>query len=141
MPLARFVAFHEIPEHDTGALPALSYAVMMARAPEGVLLVFSRFRQVWELPGGRIDAGETPREAAVRELLEESGCAARAVRWGGVVQVDDGDAHFGALFHCEVQAAAQDFSNAETAGIDYWRGDRGPAPLGHPDEQVLRRFA
>jgi len=141
MSLARFVAFHEIPEDATGALPALSYAVMMARAPAGVLLVFSRFRQVWELPGGRIDAGETPRDAAVRELLEESGCVARAVRWGGVVQVDDGHAHFGALFHCEVQAAARDFCNDETGGIDYWRGEPGPAPLGHPDEQVLRRFA
>lgn len=30
----------------------------------------SRF---WQVPGGGIDAGETPREAAVRELAEETG--------------------------------------------------------------------
>ncbi|UQA91874.1 NUDIX hydrolase [Streptomyces halobius] len=30
-------------------------------------------RQSWELPGGRIDEGESTRQAATRELLEESG--------------------------------------------------------------------
>ncbi|MEU3603672.1 NUDIX hydrolase [Streptomyces sp. NPDC006798] len=38
-----------------------------------VLMVFDRYRQSWELPGGRIENGESPRQAAVRELLEESG--------------------------------------------------------------------
>jgi 8-oxo-dGTP pyrophosphatase MutT (NUDIX family) len=140
MPPTRFVSFHEIPEHDA-ALPELNYAVMMARTRKGVLLVLSRFREVWELPGGRIDAGETPRAAAIRELAEESGCIAREVRWLGVVEVNDRGTQFGALLYCEVDAVAEDFSNAETAGIDYWRRDAAPAPLGHPDEAVLRRFA
>jgi len=33
----------------------------------------------WEVPAGRIGEGESPRAAAERELLEESGC--RAGRW------------------------------------------------------------
>jgi 8-oxo-dGTP diphosphatase len=140
MPPASFVAFHEVPEHDTGGLPELTYAVMMPHTRRGVLLVLSRYRKVWELPGGRIDSGETPRAAAIRELAEESGCAARAVRWLGVLEVNDGRPHFGALLYCEVDAVAEDFTNEETAGIDYWRRDAAPAPLGHADDAVLRRF-
>jgi 8-oxo-dGTP diphosphatase len=37
-----------------------------------VLLVKHRWRN-WVPPGGKIEPGETPREAAVRELLEETG--------------------------------------------------------------------
>jgi ADP-ribose pyrophosphatase len=36
-------------------------------------------RHLWELPAGRIDPGEKPLAAAKRELLEETGYAAR--RW------------------------------------------------------------
>jgi len=140
MPLARFVAFHDVAEQDIGALPELRYAVMMARTRKGMLLVLSRHRQVWELPGGLIDPGETPRQAAIRELAEESGCEAREVRWLGVLEVNDGSPHFGALLYCEVGAVAEDFSNAETVAIGYWRRDAAPAPLGHPDDAALRRF-
>ena len=36
-------------------------------------MVFNRDPQAWELPGGMLDPGESPREAAFRELEEESG--------------------------------------------------------------------
>ena len=42
-------------------------------------------RSYWTLPGGGIEAGETPAEAAVREVGEETGLAVKAVRllWKG----------------------------------------------------------
>ena len=33
----------------------------------------------WSIPGGRIEGGETAREAAIRETLEETGCAIEIV--------------------------------------------------------------
>lgn len=38
-----------------------------------VLLVKRRDMPVWVLPGGGVDAGETPAQAAIREALEETG--------------------------------------------------------------------
>lgn len=41
-----------------------------------------------ELPGGQVDAGEDPRVAAVRELLEETGYAGDVDPWTGTWQSD-----------------------------------------------------
>jgi 8-oxo-dGTP pyrophosphatase MutT (NUDIX family) len=57
-------------DHSEPALP-LSLAVLTHQGQ--VLMIFNRWRQEWELPGGMIDAGETPRQAAFREVLEETG--------------------------------------------------------------------
>ncbi|MCK9905074.1 NUDIX hydrolase [Frankia sp. Cpl3] len=38
-----------------------------------VLFGLNRWRQQWELPGGMIEPAETPRQAALRELWEETG--------------------------------------------------------------------
>ncbi len=50
----------------------------VVRDPERGVLMLWRHRFItdtwgWEVPAGRIDAGETPAEAAAREVLEETG--------------------------------------------------------------------
>jgi 8-oxo-dGTP diphosphatase len=48
-----------------------------------VLLVWHRASGLWMLPGGHVDPGESPAEAALREVLEETGIVAEIV--GGQV--------------------------------------------------------
>ena len=57
-------------------------AVMMAVDERRRVLLVRQYRLpadqfMWELPAGKIDAGETPLQAARRELLEETGYRAR----------------------------------------------------------------
>ncbi len=59
-------------------------AVMMAGDARGRVLLVRQYRlpaeaMLWELPAGRLDPGETPLQAARRELEEETGYRAR--RW------------------------------------------------------------
>ncbi len=56
-------------------------AVMMAVDEKDRILLVKQFRlpaeqELWELPAGRIDKGESPLEAAIRELREETGYSA-----------------------------------------------------------------
>ena len=57
-------------------------AVMMAVDEKKRILLVRQYRlpaerYLWELPAGRLDPGETPLQAAKRELKEETGCSAR----------------------------------------------------------------
>ncbi len=52
---------------------------------QGRLLLIQRAdNQLWALPGGAFDIGETPAEGAVREALEETGVHCEAVALAGV---------------------------------------------------------
>lgn len=59
-------------------------SVVLARNTSGQLLLIRQYRyaarkRLWEVVAGRIDPGESPLEAARRELAEEAGLAAK--RW------------------------------------------------------------
>jgi 8-oxo-dGTP diphosphatase len=53
----------------SGALIRDGYVLMGLRKKGGLR------PDLWELPGGKIDAGETPQQALAREWKEECGCA------------------------------------------------------------------
>jgi 8-oxo-dGTP pyrophosphatase MutT (NUDIX family) len=61
---------------------------------DGKVLIAKRIRPpLWSLPGGRIEPGETPEAAAMRELFEETGVEAEIVALAGereVVLKDEG---------------------------------------------------
>ncbi|MCP4423962.1 MAG: NUDIX domain-containing protein [Chloroflexi bacterium] len=54
---------------------------------EQVLLTKRKDFGVWCLPGGHVDAGETVAQAAVREVLEETGLEIRLERLVGVYSI------------------------------------------------------
>src|SRR5262249_3416476 len=59
--------------------------VVLPILPDKRILLIRQYRHatrqyMWELVAGRIDAGEKPKEAALRELAEETGYRARKVR-------------------------------------------------------------
>jgi ADP-ribose pyrophosphatase len=59
--------------------------VVLPILPDGRILLIRQYRHaarqfLWELVAGRIDEGESPRKAAARELIEETGYRAKRFR-------------------------------------------------------------
>jgi 8-oxo-dGTP pyrophosphatase MutT (NUDIX family) len=63
--------------------PAFSAGVVVARRDSGgwFLLVLRAYRN-WDFPKGRVEAGETPLDAAIRETAEEAAISDLDFRWG-----------------------------------------------------------
>lgn len=83
MPISEFLRrIREKVGHDLLILPAA--AVALFDAEDRVLLVRLSDTGRWALPGGSIEPGELPANAAVREMWEESGIIVELVRVLGV---------------------------------------------------------
>ena len=69
-----------------------AFAVILRR--ERVLLVQSWLKRRWQLPGGSLEAGETPWKAALREVREETGLEARITGLTGIYSRGNGSLAF-----------------------------------------------
>jgi 8-oxo-dGTP pyrophosphatase MutT (NUDIX family) len=137
------VAFRDVSEASVSSSGPV-VCLMIARHAFGTVLVHNRRRQVWELPGGFADPGETLQDGAVRELREEAGVHATEVHLVGVLEMESPYGHEGhlrcALFRCKVEAATAPSDVEEVDAVTYWDGSADLTPVSAIDAALVRAF-
>jgi len=127
----------------SGILQIPSAAAIIRDAGGRILLVKSA--GVWGLPAGAIDLGETPREAVVREVFEETGLRILPVRIVGVFGGEkfryvypNGDAveYFIVVFECEIIGGELSAQDGEVSEFRYFAVEEMPE-LAIPYPQTL----
>lgn len=97
-------------------------------AADGRVLLALRDRPpIWNLPGGSVEAGETPWDAAVRETREEVGVEVAVERLTGLyARSPDGDPVL--VFRCRL-LTGQPATSAEAVRVGWFAPDRLPEPI------------
>ncbi|MDX3659765.1 NUDIX domain-containing protein [Streptomyces sp. ID05-26A] len=133
---------------DAERFGRITLALVLLGVPGGVVLVHNRRRDCWELPGGLRDAGESPAGCASRELREETGIAAAAVRLVAVMILDLQPSprspfrreECGAVFRAEHPAVPVPFESPEISAVIARPAHRLPARTGELDEHLVREL-
>ncbi len=122
-------------------------AVVWRRSPAGTIEIAVVHRpkyQDWSLPKGKLDPGETPVLAAVREVREETGLNCQLGRYlGHVTYPIPGHRKLKRVDYWAAEVADGEFhANAEVDELGWYPLDKVMDQLSYPmDRQVVRTFA
>lgn len=130
------------------ARPVLAASVAVFRADGRVILATRTSppaADVWSLPGGKVEAGETLEQAALRELSEEVGVSARIVGFNRHVEIIHRDSEERVSHHFVVASFVAEWLGGEPrtgpeAGAVMWANpfDLGGLPTTRQLGDVLR---
>lgn len=136
-----FLQFLKITERELEHLSLdapLTHSLIVVTYQSKYLFILNRRNNIWELPGGVIEAGESIKDCVIRELFEETNQNAQNILFKGLMKFDlQPDFHgpkrieYGALFSGQLTSLHKFIENDEAKKIILWDGH---TDIGHVQE-------
>jgi 8-oxo-dGTP pyrophosphatase MutT (NUDIX family) len=139
--MARMEYFHDVASPQARGLLPAAFAVV--RNDVGRVLLVRRVDDgYWELPGGRVEVGESASAAVVREVAEEAGVAIKVTGLAGVYS-DPGHVlayphgegiyqQFAVCFHAITPARDAQSDQDETSAAAWFEPEQATQLVMHP---------
>jgi len=133
-PDLEFFEFIKIKEEEMETYEPLAGSYAVIQVDDRVLFAFNRFRKRWELPAGKRELNEAPKECAVRELFEETGQRVSQLEFQGLAKImnlDTQTVKYNPIYSCRVDHLTDFIPNEEMERIILWDiiSDIGPVDL------------
>jgi 8-oxo-dGTP diphosphatase len=120
-------------------------SLIAVRWADKVLMVFDRGRRQWELPGGIRERGESARQAAARELAEETGISGMNLSFAAVAEFSlahPARREFAAVYRTVLTTAPELLINDEVLDFLWWDVQSPlPSEMSPLDAEIGRRTA
>ncbi|KYG92119.1 NUDIX hydrolase [Metasolibacillus sp. FSL H7-0170] len=118
-----FLKLLQLQENELVRLEPLagSYAIIQMKGKW--LICYNRWRNQWELPAGKREVRETPRQCAMRELYEETGQVVKKLLFVGVAQsqnIETGKSKYNPIYYGELEQLMPFTVNEEMSHIHLW---------------------
>ena len=99
----KLLEYIDISEEEIAEYPNVTGAYAILKIADKYVVGYNGWRKQWEFPAGGIDEGETAREAAIRELYEETHQKNELLEFKGLFKVEDakGNIKYQAIFTCQ----------------------------------------
>jgi 8-oxo-dGTP diphosphatase len=117
----------------------LTHALVVAKNDNGFLLLYNTWRNYWELPGGIMEKGETLRQCAEREMLEETNQIADKMEFLGLMKINlkNNKIEYGGLFSAYIKNERPFIKNEEANRIVFWNEADDIGYINEIDKKLL----
>ncbi len=138
-PSLEFIEFMTVTEDELHNYEPLAGSYAIVQVEHDLLFGFNQIRKRWELPAGRRELNESPKECAMRELYEETGQKVENLAFKGVAKIRNLDTHlvkYNPIYFCKVDYLTPFIPNDEMESITLWDTSSAIGPVDQVDLQI-----
>lgn len=118
-----FLEFIIITEEELYKYQPLAGSFAVIKCGDKYLMCYNVWRKQWELPAGRREVDETPKECAMRELYEETGQKVLDMEFKGLLKskkIINGEIKFNPVYLARTEKIQPFIENEEISKIKLW---------------------
>ena len=135
-----FLEFIRTSEEEINSFQPLAGSFAIIKCDGNYLFCYNIWREQWELPAGKREEYETPKECAIRELYEETGQTVYDLNFKGLLKVknkNNGKIKFNPVYMTTVDKLQPFKENNETTDIKLWDLNEEIGSIDEVDIKIL----